>query len=469
MFSTGSRVRSSLTLVIAVFVLLAAAKMAYAQSPETSLFRLFLLDGDTLVSYGEFARVGDRVVFSVPLGSTPENRTLHLVSVAADKVDWPRTDEYSLAVRSRRYAETQGEDDYTLLAARVTSALNDIHLTEDPKRRLAMAQEARGNLAAWPAANYGYRAADVAQLVQMLDEVIAGLGANAGQSAFDLSLVATASAPASIALLPAPDVRASLEGAFLAARAAAEPAERIALLQALEDELALAPKTEAWAPALRIRTASALATDLKIQRAYAELSIASMDDATARAERGDVRGLQQIIARALSTDDRLGRQRPGEIAALLAALDARLDEAKRVQVAQRAWAARVHIFRDYHRAIAEPRERLAGFRRRLERIRARKESSTRNLQRIEIEATMALQELARVAPPPEMQSAHGLYQAALQMTRNAASIRRKALSSKDNTTLAWDASSAAAGALLLAERAAGEVNRLISASSTSPR
>ena len=82
---------------------------------------------------------------------------------------------------------------------------------------------------------------------------------------------------------------------------------------------------------------------------------------------------------------------------------------------------------------------------------------------------MGLHELWKVQPPPEMHAAHGLYQAALQMTRNAASIRRKAVSSKDNTTLAWDASSAAAGALMLAERAAGEVNRLISASSIAPR
>jgi hypothetical protein len=49
----------------------------------------------------------------------------------------------------------------------------------------------------------------------------------------------------------------------------------------------------------------------------------------------------------------------------------------------------------------------------------------------------------------------------LQLTRQAAALRRDAISSK-NTTLAWDASSAAAGALMLAERAADELERLIS-------
>jgi hypothetical protein len=468
MFSTGWRVRALRTLVIVVFALLPASNYTFAQSPEASLYRVFMLNGDVLVSYGEFARVADRVVMSVPLGGSPQNVKLHLVSVPTDQVDWQRTDEYALAVRARRYAETQGEDDYTLLAARVVQALNDIHLTADPKRQLAMAQEARRNLAAWPAANYGYRAADVAQLVERLDEIVAGMGGDAGGTQFDLSLVATATPPTA-ALLPTPDARASLESAYRAALSAVEPDERIALLRAVEEELASAPKADAWVSPLRIRTASTLAGELNVQRAYAELSIASTDAAVARAERGDVRGLQQLIERALSTDDRLGRRRPNEMSALLAALDARLDQARRVQVAQRAWTLRVDVFRAYQRAIAEPRERLAGFRRRLEQIRARRGPSARDLQRIEIEATMALQELAKTEPPPEMQAAHGLYQAALQMTRNAASIRRKALSSKDTTTLAWDASSAAAGALMLTERAASEVNRLISASSTSPR
>ena len=44
-----------------------------------------------------------------------------------------------------------------------------------------MAQEARGNLARWPSQNFGYRAAEVAQLTGMLDEVISELRVAAGQ------------------------------------------------------------------------------------------------------------------------------------------------------------------------------------------------------------------------------------------------------------------------------------------------
>ena len=68
---------------------------------DATLFRVFLKDGASLVSYGEIARVGDRVIFSMPTGagSPPP---LHLTNVAADRVDWPRTDRYA------RYTATVG-------------------------------------------------------------------------------------------------------------------------------------------------------------------------------------------------------------------------------------------------------------------------------------------------------------------------------------------------------------------------
>jgi len=35
--------------------------------PSPALFRIFLKDGTALASFGEFARVGERVIFSLPL------------------------------------------------------------------------------------------------------------------------------------------------------------------------------------------------------------------------------------------------------------------------------------------------------------------------------------------------------------------------------------------------------------------
>ena len=50
------------------------------------LFRVILNDGTALVSYGEFTRVGDRVVFSMPLDS-PRGDRLQLVNLPASAVN----------------------------------------------------------------------------------------------------------------------------------------------------------------------------------------------------------------------------------------------------------------------------------------------------------------------------------------------------------------------------------------------
>ena len=71
----------------------ATASPAPAAPP---LFRVILNDGTALVSFGEFTRVGDRVVFSMPLDS-PRGDRLQLVNLPASVVNWDSTD----AVRRR--------------------------------------------------------------------------------------------------------------------------------------------------------------------------------------------------------------------------------------------------------------------------------------------------------------------------------------------------------------------------------
>jgi hypothetical protein len=93
-------------LMLASLLMRGGFALAAPGDADATLFRLFLKDGGTLVSYGEIARVGDRVVFSMPTGTgTPPS--LHLTSVAADRIDWPRTDRYAMSARSGRYIETQ--------------------------------------------------------------------------------------------------------------------------------------------------------------------------------------------------------------------------------------------------------------------------------------------------------------------------------------------------------------------------
>ena len=220
---------------LALLLLCAAPALA----ADAVLYRIFLRDGSTMVSYGDYARVGDRVVISVPIG-TGNQPQLQLVTIAESNVDWQLTERYADAARAKHYAATRGEDDFNLLSNEVARALNEVALTTDPAKRVALADYARQQLAEWPAAHFGYRAADVAQLSALLDEVVSELRVAAGQSRFDLKLIAAAIAPPAMDVFPAPSLRESIELAFTAARVAAEPAERVSLLESIGRTLASA-------------------------------------------------------------------------------------------------------------------------------------------------------------------------------------------------------------------------------------
>jgi len=440
-------------------LLLLTAWSSDVGAADSILYRLFLRDGTSIVSYGEFARVADRVVLSIPVGDPAAALNLQLISIPDASVDWERTDRYSDAVRAKRYGETRGESDFAMLSARVTEALNQIALTSDPSRRLAMAVEARGNLVRWPYQNFGYRAADVSQLVGMLDEVISELRVAAGQSSFDVTLVANVSVSPPEELLPTPGFRETMEQAISAAAATPEPTERISLLDAVASALREPARAGGWAAALRLRVSSDLANELRINKSYNDLSSWALTSATSRASRGDVTGVQALVQSVLRADDRLGRRRPQETTALLQALDLRLDDARRTRLAHDAWIVRLDGFKAYRSAIAPALAEMRASTALLESIKQLAGPEPRLLPRLEQRFVMARQQLAAITPPAELQPVHAMYTSALQMAKRAVSSRRTAVSSGD-MPLAWEASSAAAGALLLFQNAGEELDRL---------
>src|SRR5436190_936666 len=97
--------------VVCLTVVLTATQPAGAADDPTIL-RLFLNDGSSLSSFGEFARVGDRVVFSMPTSGSAADPRLQLVNIAADRVDWDRTTRYVESARATQYLDTRAEQDY---------------------------------------------------------------------------------------------------------------------------------------------------------------------------------------------------------------------------------------------------------------------------------------------------------------------------------------------------------------------
>lgn len=460
----AARAHVILRAVALLIALVAPMAPARGQDSQAVLYRIFLADGSTLVSFGEFARVADRVVFAMPLESHGASGAprLQLVTIPASAVDWTPTDRYADAARAATYAATRGEAEFGTLSGQVAWALNAIPLTDDPRKRLQLAEQARRVLDEWSRTSFGYRTKDVADLKALLDELVSELRASAGGDRFELNLVASVEPPPPMPLLPPPTLQESIEQVLTAARLAPEPAGRIDLLRSAMVLLDGAQTTlpASWVAGMRTRAIGELSDELRIEQSYAELAATTLVDANRYAKRADVRGVQRLVGKALDTDDALGRRRPEMLSALLAALDGKLDAARRLRLARDNWQLRAASHKTYHRNLARPLARFGRAKPALDDIRRLAGPAPSALARADRQLEEASRALARVKPPEDLRSVHAMFTSALQLAQNACRVRRQAIES-GTLAVAWDASSAAAGAFILLDRATADLARLL--------
>jgi hypothetical protein len=442
---------------VATLCLLIAGRPSDA-AEDATLLRVFLQDGTSLLSYGEFARVADRVVFSMPIDSTVDP-PLQLINIPADRVDWARTDRYADTARAARYTATRGESDYVALNNAVSRALNDVTFTPDPARRLAIVEDARKTLAEWPETHFHYRIGDVRQMLGMLDEAIADLRATAGGSRFDLSLVAVAEpVPPIEPLLPPPTPVEMIEQLVAASQLSESAAERQSIqnvvLTRLDRDAASLPRE--WATATRATISAAIEADLRIERSYEALIRQSIGQAEARARLGDVRGITRLLEKLRRDDTALGRQRPYAIGGAMAALEAHLDAARKLRLARDHWALRAPVLRRYGYKMTTPLDILRSLEEPLQDIKELAGSTEAALAVVQRQVGRVSKLMATIAPPEECQAAHAVLVSAASLAGNAARIRHEATLSADFSR-ARDASSAAAGALMLIAKARTEI------------
>jgi hypothetical protein len=79
---------------------------------------------------------------------------------------------------------------------------------------------------------------------------------------------------------------------------------------------------------------------------------------------------------------------------------------------------------------------------------------------LERRAARVSKAIAAIAPPDELIAAHATLSSAAQLAASAAQVRREAALAGDMTR-AWDASAAAAGALMLGAKARSEIQALL--------
>jgi hypothetical protein len=443
-------------LVLALCAVLLPVEAAGQDPPS---LRLFLTNGATVEIYGEYTRVSDRVVFAMKAGSPAAGAELQMMSLSADVVDWEKTSAYADTVRFHRYRETRGEADFLQFTHTVADALDEIARTRVIAERLAIAERTRRYVANWPAAHYGYRAPDVQEIAALVDATISELRAEAGASTFDLALVAMV-APPTGSLLPPPTLADAIAQALGIARTADVPAERVALIRRviawMDESRDQLPK--AWAKATRREAERTLSRDLKVDREYVAFTRAAMAEASQRAARADVRGVERVMLDASRRDRKLGGKRPETANALMKALAAELDAARQLRLARDHWASRARAFRAYRSAVAPSLRRADRVRPWLEEIKGLSGPASPMLVRLSGETRLALSSLEWAAPPVELSEPHGLLTSAFMMAAEAARGREAAIATGD-LRAAWDASSAAAASLMLFDRARAEIER----------
>lgn len=432
---------------------------------EATLFRLFLTDGTSVVSYGEFARLDDRVIFSMPVGGPREQPRLHVVTLAASMVDWVRTDQYTLSARAQWYANARGEDDFQLLSAEVARILNEVALLPDRRRGLEIAEHARKVLADWPRTHFGYRQAEVREIVALLDESISGLRASLGMTSFDLAFVATAVDDTPyVALLDAPDAAEQLAQAFHMAALTERAADRVALLQAalllLDESGADLPREDVrrWRDDVEGRIRRELAVDA----AYASLSRRLMATTTRAAAAADVPGVEKALGELRRQDERLGRGRPETVDALRASIQSQLDAARVLRLRRDRWLVRRELYASYQKTVGEDLRRLSRMQQALESIRKLEGPTPSSLTSLRDLLQGGADRLERVGAgvPQDVRDSHSMLVNAWRFAERAVHARSAAVSS-GNLAVAWEASSAAAGALLMLERAQRDIAALM--------
>jgi hypothetical protein len=141
---------------------------------------------------------------------------------------------------------------------------------------------------------------------------------------------------------------------------------------------------------------------------------------------------------------------------MAAAVEEQLDAARRLRLERDRWALRAPDLRAYRDSMAWSLTRLQRMEPLLEDIKSLAGSGPEAIGVILRNTTRIQQAIATIEPPTELQDVHNLFASAVQLAGSAATIRREA-AINGNMARAWDASSAAAGALMLAARARNDM------------
>src|SRR5690606_11135040 len=113
----------------------------------------------------------------------------------------------------------------------IAYTLDQVASTADPLARVRIVEGARARLLDWPRQHFGYRQQEATSMLAVLDDILAGLRAAAGQQHFTLTLASGTSTPPAPSLRPPPTLQDIVAQALALSRHVADVGERTRLLE----------------------------------------------------------------------------------------------------------------------------------------------------------------------------------------------------------------------------------------------
>ena len=441
----------------AISLVRVAAEPAQTQSPSLEqgtapdpgpIFRVFLTNGTALASYGEYAVVDDRVIFTLVVGDGGLKTQYQLISLPATTVDLPRTLRYRDGVRAARYAGTRGETDYAAMTAEVERSLDELMKIADPKVRLAAAEEAKRRLLAWSQQHYNYRAKDIQELAGLFDDVISQLRVATGEARMTMDLVAGPPADRPEPVKAAPTLRESIELALAAVAVADVSSDRAAILRAASAASSALVNDDNLSGIVARR----MEEEQAAERAWAAFRAGALERAELALVRGDVALAASVKAEAEAKSRTVGIGRVEEQRALLADLDNIGDQTRVQRAALDRYAMMRPQLLAYERELRPALSSLDGTVPVLQAIRDMKGPDFNKLERAVSTLSRVMPRISALTPPEGLVDVHATFVSAVHLAQEACRRRRLALVTNDSR-LGNEAAASAAGATMLVEQA----------------
>ena len=236
----------------------------------------------------------------------------------------------------------------------------------------------------------------------------------------------------------------------------------MALLQgALATVAEAAPSlTAADASFYRNEVERAIRNELDVDRQYTNLSRRLLDQASRAAQSADGPAIERIVARVPQEDKKLGQKRPQIVEALNTSLQGKLADSRQLRLLRDQWALRRDSYRQYQRSVGSSMVVLAKSTASLRAIRSLDGPSPEQLLGLKSQLSGGADRLSRMRTPEYLRDVHERLVGAWRFAENAVRARYDAISRADSTA-AWEASSSAAGALMMLARVQQDLTTLL--------